>query len=121
MSDENSGIPCPCFCRITYREISHSQRDNKVVGEYFQWGVIEDAEDDENVANDRSNDQTGQQENSQHGRPEQIFFNLLLHLHPTRNFYAKVVSELPQIILYLLPQIFKKAFMQSVSISIKNT
>ena len=37
-------------------------------------------------------------------------FNLLLQLHPTRNFYAKVVSELPQIILYLLPQNFQKGF-----------
>ena len=83
--------------------------------------MIEDAEDNENVANDRGDDQTCQQENSQHGRPEEIFFNLLLHLHPTRNLYAKVVSELPEIILYLLPQNFKKAFMQSVSISIKNT
>ena len=72
--------------------------------------MFEDAEDDENVADDRGDDQTCQQENSQHGRPEQIFFNLLLHLHPTRNFYAKVVSELPQIILYLLPQNFQKGF-----------
>ena len=72
--------------------------------------MIEDAEDNEDVANDRGDDQTREQENSQDGRPEEIFFNLLLHLHPTRNFYAKVVSELPQIILYLLPQNFQKGF-----------
>ena len=72
--------------------------------------MIDDAEDDENVADDRGDDEEGQEENSQDCRPEEIFFNLLLHLHPTRNFYAKVVSELPQIILYLLPQNFQKGF-----------
>ena len=56
MSDENIGIPC--FSWLTYREISYSQRDNKVVWEYFEWCVIEDAEDNENVANDRGDDQT---------------------------------------------------------------
>ena len=55
MSDENTGILCS-FCWITYRQISDSQRDNKVVWEYFQWGVIDDAEDDENVADDRRDD-----------------------------------------------------------------
>ena len=54
MSDENKGIPC--FCWITYREIGHSQRDNKVVWEYFQRGVSDDAEDDENVSDDRGDD-----------------------------------------------------------------
>ena len=49
-------FPVQYFCRITYREISNSQRDNKVVWEYFQWGVIDDAEDDENVADDRRDD-----------------------------------------------------------------
>ena len=72
--------------------------------------MSEDTEDDENVADDRGDDDAGQEENSQDRRPEEIFFNLLLHLHPTRNFYAKVVSELPQIILYLLPQNFQKGF-----------
>ena len=44
----------------TYSEISNSKRDDKVVGEYLEGGVIEYTEDDENVANDRNDDQTGE-------------------------------------------------------------
>ena len=57
---------------ISYREVSHSKRDNIVVTEDLERSVGENTEDDEDVTNNSDDDDTNKNQNCHYSLPEKV-------------------------------------------------
>ena len=82
--------------------------------------MIEDTEDDEDVADDRGDDQARQEEDGEDCRPEGTFLTCCFSFIQPGIFMQKLLVNFRKSFYICCRKIFKKAFMQSVSISIKN-